>query len=94
MSEYIYGTDEHEGHWLTGEEIVRCRDCKWFTPEYFYEEERGFGVKEILSDPPDCGNPERCSHHYDSLTKKTVPVHIVTEPDGFCAWGERKEDCE
>ena len=75
--------------------IVRCRDCKWFTPEYFYEEERGYGVKEILSDPPDCGNPERCSHHYDRLTKKTVPVHIVTDPDGFCAWGvKRKEDGE
>lgn len=29
MSEYIYGTDGHEGHWLTGEEIVRCRDCKF-----------------------------------------------------------------
>jgi len=28
MSEYIYGTDEREGHWLTGEEIVRCRDCR------------------------------------------------------------------
>lgn len=30
MSEYIYGTDGHEGHWLTGEEIVRCRDCRYF----------------------------------------------------------------
>ena len=30
MSEYIYGTDGHEGHWLTGEEIVRCRDCKHY----------------------------------------------------------------
>ena len=30
MSEYIYGTDGHEGHWLTGEEIVRCRDCRFF----------------------------------------------------------------
>ena len=29
MSEYIYGTDGHEGHWLTGEEIVRCRDCRY-----------------------------------------------------------------
>jgi hypothetical protein len=28
MSEYVYGTDGHEGHWLTGEEIVRCKDCK------------------------------------------------------------------
>lgn len=29
MSEYIVGTDDHEGHWLTGEKIVRCRDCKY-----------------------------------------------------------------
>lgn len=29
MSEYVYATDEHKGHWLTGEEIVRCRDCKF-----------------------------------------------------------------
>ncbi len=26
--EYVYGTDGHEGHWLTGERIVRCHDCK------------------------------------------------------------------
>ena len=93
MSEYIVNMSgdwaSKQGEKLT--EIVRCRDCIWFTPEYFYEEERGFGVTEILSDPPDCGNPERCSHHYDSFAKKTVPVHIVTEPDGFCAWAERKE---
>lgn len=39
MSEYIYGTDEHEGHWLTGERIVRCRDCKHYTDdemEYYH----------------------------------------------------------
>ena len=30
MSEYVYGTDGREGHWLTGEEIVRCRDCRFF----------------------------------------------------------------
>ena len=30
MSERIVATDGHEGHWFTGEEIVRCRDCtKW-----------------------------------------------------------------
>lgn len=27
--EYVYGTDGHEGHWLTGEEVVRCRDCMY-----------------------------------------------------------------
>lgn len=31
MSEYVYGTDGHDGHWLTGEEIVRCRDCTHFS---------------------------------------------------------------
>lgn len=31
MTERIVGTDEHEGHWYTGEEIVRCRDCAcWY----------------------------------------------------------------
>lgn len=33
MSEYVYDTDGHEGHWLTGEEIVRCRDCARFIPQ-------------------------------------------------------------
>lgn len=96
MTEYIVTCDEETAAWIGNyvdsmRPIMRCMDCKWFTPEYFYEEERGFGVVEILSDPPDCGNPERCSHHYDSLTKKTVPAHIVTDPDGFCAWGKRKK---
>ena len=31
--EYVYGTDGHEGHWLTGEEIVRCRDCEHATDD-------------------------------------------------------------
>lgn len=74
-----------------GERIVRCRDCKWFTPEYRYKEEREYGVMEELVEPPDCGNPERCSHHYDSIAGKVVPVHIVTDPNGFCAWAERRQ---
>ena len=28
MSEHIYASDG-DHHWLTGEEIVRCRDCRW-----------------------------------------------------------------
>lgn len=30
MSERIVATDGHEGHWFTGEEIVRCRDCVYY----------------------------------------------------------------
>ncbi len=36
MSEYVYATDEHKGHWLTGEEIVRCRDCVAYEPYHTY----------------------------------------------------------
>jgi hypothetical protein len=28
VSEYICGTDGNGGHWETGEQIVRCRDCE------------------------------------------------------------------
>lgn len=35
MAEYVYGTDGHDGHWLTGEEIVRCRDCKYYEPNTY-----------------------------------------------------------
>lgn len=52
MSEYIYGTDENHGHWLTGEEIVRCRDCV-----HCYDDDSvwmcaklGFGIDYITSD--------------------------------------------
>ena len=75
MSEYIIKAAEwaidYNGNSLfkNAEEIVRCRDCKWFTSEYWYEEERGFGLTEIICEPPDCGNPIRCATTYDSLTK-------------------------
>lgn len=90
MSEYVYGTDGHEGHWLTGEEIVRCRDCKHYTPESIDREERGFGVYEDVWEPGGCFNPERCPIDGDPFGDWHV-VGIDTEPDGFCAWASRKE---
>ena len=33
MSERIVATDGLEGHWYTGEEIVRCRDCRHAEPD-------------------------------------------------------------
>lgn len=41
MSEYIIGNDDHNGHWFTGEQIVRCRDC--------------IHVIDIVTDIPLCG---------------------------------------
>lgn len=73
------------------ERIVRCRDCKHYTPESMTREERGFGVYENVWEPGGCFNPERCSSVWDAVLEQMVPVGICTEPDGFCAWGERKE---
>ena len=72
-------------------DLVRCRDCKFYTPESMTREERGFGVYENMWEPGMCLNPERCSTAWDSFAGQRVPVGIVTEPDGFCAWGERRD---
>ena len=29
---------------------------------------------------------------FDICACKRSPLHMAVEPDGFCAWGERKED--
>lgn len=73
-------------------EVVRCRDCKFYTPESMTREERGFGVYENVWEPGGCFNPERCSATWDSIVGQMVPVGINTEPDGFCVWGERRAD--
>ena len=48
MTEYIYGTDGREGHWLTGEEIVRCRDCKHVSHYWHHDCERWQCANEML----------------------------------------------
>lgn len=65
MTERIVGTDEHEGHWYTGEEIVRCRDCKF-----------------------------RCLNECTRIDEGFKDYWFAIEPNGFCAWGERKEGSE
>ena len=64
MSEYVYATDEHKGHWLTSEEIVRCCDCVYFDK---YENDEISVCYRFDNEQP------------------------IVEPDGFCAWGERRE---
>ena len=76
MSEYVYATDEHKGHWLTGEEIVRCKDCKHhelMTVSYL---DKPLSV---------CISEQWIGAEGDNP---------LVKPDGFCAWGERKERIE
>ena len=78
MSEYIYGTDGHEGHWLTGEEIVRCRDCRYFN-EYHGKCHR----TAIIIDVDGYVHLTDDENGYISMTD--------ADSDGFCAWGERMD---
>ena len=56
------------------EEIVRCRDCRCFTPE------------STIRFPDGSTNEDFCSYF------KAYKLQIT--PDGFCAWGERRQDNE
>ena len=98
MAEYVvseYVLEEPSSvldYWRTHERIVRCRDCKFYTPESMTREEREFGVYENVWEPGGCFNPSRCSSTWDHIKEQMVPVGIDTDPDGFCKWGERRDD--
>lgn len=90
---YEHGTGEpwaHVGSSHVHERIVRCRDCRHYTPESMTRECRGVGVYEDVWEPGGCFNPKRCSICGDPFGEWHV-VGIDTEPNGFCAWGERRD---
>lgn len=60
LHEYIQQYTD-AGQWSRGEDIVRCRDCKYCTESMAWP-----GAYE-------------CDY-----------INRGVEPDGFCAWGERK----
>lgn len=81
MSEYIiseYHAELCDAIGYTLEPIVRCRDCK-----YCAEETR----HGLLFNEPYTVTVCDCEQWSTSSLK---PPHTVN-PDGFCAWGERKE---
>ena len=85
MSEYIYawdGTeivhDEDRPQPVT--ELVRCRDCRYCDDR---EAERWDStLAELYGEPPVYCNSPQWDGPY---------LHRSVKPDGFCAWGERRE---
>jgi hypothetical protein len=60
-----------------GERVIRCRDCRFFEPEFVYEERHEeVHCSEFLKEPPGCGR------------FKTSGV----VPNGFCMWAEPREE--
>lgn len=67
---------EHEKWLPVCEEIVRCRDCK-----HFCEDRRDTSIGWV--------SVFVCDSEQWS-TSSLMPSHKI-KPDGFCAWGERRE---
>jgi len=63
------------------EEIVRCRDCRYLDDR---EAERWDStLAEIYGEPPMyCESPQWDGPY----------LHRPVKPNGFCAWGERRDD--
>lgn len=68
IREEPYGIGNELMHFhYTGEEIVRCRDCKHSDKTYW-----------------------TCAH-FRAYEGTCDECDLDIEPDGFCAWGERKD---
>lgn len=77
MTEYIYATDGW-GRW-TGEEIVRCRDCKHVHHHPDWQPDKRFKPKDIwICEAEWCMGLEG--------------DHPLVEPDGFCKWAIRRSE--
>lgn len=77
MAEYIFKCDNDMKNPEWKEQIVRCKDCTFYTDE--------LGLSEVKPEREYC---ERYSH-YDG--EWDVDVYHYTEPDDFCSFGKRKE---
>lgn len=84
MSEYIITCDEETALWVANDvdsmkPIIRCRDCKHFCKD---RRDTSIGWVDVFV----------CDSEQWS-TSSMMPSHKV-QPDGYCAWGERKEGSE
>ncbi|MBF4808157.1 MAG: hypothetical protein HXK26_05630 [Lancefieldella rimae] len=75
--EYIVGTDGNSGHWLTGEPIVRCRDCKYM---------------ETVDLSSHFGGDHKHDQQECNRVRSFDCFFMPIELDGFCAWGEMRDD--
>lgn len=86
MSEYIiecdYDVDEGLIAGEVREPVVRCRDCKHAHSVFWPARD------DVPDDWVDCTGPLVETWDYYDDEPKDNPVR----PDGFCAWGKRRDD--
>lgn len=77
--EYIALANSSGGCWLTDEPIVRCMNCKYMEIVDLSSHFDGNHKHDL-----------RICNRLRSLYCFTIPVEI----DGFCSWGDRRDDAE
>lgn len=56
-------------------EVVRCKDCKYYTEHYQGTD----------------GEYGRCDHPQQEYEIECYDMWVVTNPDDYCSYGERRE---
>ena len=94
MSEYIVdiGDDPRIGDVAeTRGEIVRCKDCKHLDDSEYRRWDSS--LAECYGEPPlFCDLLSFNEWRLDGDWRVAETTFAEIEPDGFCAWGERKVD--
>ena len=95
MSEHIYGGVPIEHGAAKGEtrlerreEIVRCRDCKWFNmPDWDNT------LAMLYGEPPTtCDLLSHNEWRMDGDRRVAETTFLEVEPEDFCSFGKRKVD--
>ena len=108
MKEYIIKVDEDKKDIMGNcplvekpQELVRCKDCKWFSEKGFCKHPNG-GAGNIRSENWFCADGERkgeteiirckdCKHFVaEGQPCKYHGMYISLKPDNYCTHGERR----
>ena len=88
MSEHIFWQDDSGLY--RREEIVRCRDCKHLDDSEYKRWDNS--LAECYGEPPlSCNLLSINEWRMDGDRRVVETSFAEVEPDGFCAWGERRE---
>lgn len=91
MSEYIVSDMSYYQQFSKCEEIVRCRDCKHLDDSEYRRWDSS--LAECYGEPPlFCDLLSFNEWRMDGDRRVAETTFAEVEPDGFCAWGERRND--
>ena len=86
----MYYPDERDDPMMVGEEVVRCRDCKHLDDSEYKRWDNS--LAECYGEPPlFCNLLSFNEWRMDGDRRVAETSFAEVEPDGFCAWGKRRD---